>query len=214
MNDCLLIRNKWFNVCVWFFFFLSNDVSTFQKINIVKINEWMSKIQEKKIDDWLSWSIWKNIKIVYWLTDWLETKKSIIDSFRRHENVLCKFFIQFTKIRSVISWFFQKIWVERQMNNIHRFQKKNFFINANSRSFSLIHDAHNENEMHSSFSKKKFQTNSFLLTRVFLRMIRRFSFDLRIFTNDSTIFFNYSRIFTNIFDDFILFIRVFRRATH
>ena len=35
----------------------------------------------------------------------------------------------------------------------HRSQRKNFFINADSRSFSLIHDAHSESEMHSSFAK-------------------------------------------------------------
>ena len=62
-------------------------------------------------------------------------------------------------------------------------------IFANSRSFSLIHDAHSENEMQSSFSKRKFQIDDFLLTRAFLRMIREFSFDSRISTNDLTIFF-------------------------
>ena len=98
-------------------------------------------------------------------------------------------------------------------------------IFANSRSFSLIHDAHSESEMQSSFSKKEFQTDDFLLTRVFLRVIRRFSFEhSRISTNDEnivstrsfyeqlTIFFNYSRILTSIFDDFIFLTRVFRRA--
>ena len=148
----------------------------------------------KKIDYWLDVENSKK-KIDYWLNvDWFRrTKKSIIDSFRRHENALCKFFIQFTKIRFVTSWFFQKTWIERQMNNIHRFQRKNFFINANSRSFSLIHDAHNENEMHSSFSKKEFQTGDFFLTRVSLRMMKtlflfvfstsnwRFSLIIRVF---------------------------------
>ena len=138
-------------MCVWFLFFsLSNDVSTFMKMNIVKIIWWMN------------WLIRKSMKVVYWLNvDWFRrTKKSIIDlyrklekenrqlivvvtdslidwfskqkkliidSFRWFENVLCKFFIQFTKIRFVISWLFQKIWIERQVNSIHRFQKKKLF---------------------------------------------------------------------------------------
>ena len=55
-----------------------------------------------------------------------KTKKSTIESFRRHENALCKFFIQFTKIRFVISWSSQRIWIENQMKYIHRFQRENF----------------------------------------------------------------------------------------
>ena len=101
-------------------------------------------------------------------------------------------------------------WFSKQKNQLL------IVIFANSRSFSLIHDAHSESEMQSSSSKKKFQTDDFLLTRVSLRVIRRFSFEhSRIFTSDEnivstrflyeqlTIFFNYSRISTNIFDDFI-----------
>ena len=138
------------------------------------------KLEQENRHDWLiDWlDEQKNRQLIDWLTR--RTKKSTIDSFRRHENVLCKFFIQLTKVRSVTSWFFQRIWIERQMNNIHRSQRENFFINANSRSFSLIHDAHSESEMQSSFSKRKFQIDDFLLTRVFLRMIRRFSLITRV----------------------------------
>ena len=61
-------------------------------------------------------------------------------------------------------------------------------ILADSRSFSLTHDAHSESEMQSSSSKRKFQTGDFLLTRVFLRVIRRFFFEhSRIFTSDENI---------------------------
>ena len=110
-------------------------------------------------------------------------------------------------------------------------------IFANSRSFSLTHDAHSENEIQSSFSKKEFHIlaiffwfayfykwfDDFLLICVFLQMIWRFSFKhSRISTNDEdivstrffyeqlTIFF-YLAYFYEI-DDFILFIRVSRRA--
>ena len=102
-------------------------------------------------------------------------------------------FIQLTKIRFVTSWFSQRIWVERQVNIIHRFQKKNFFINANSRSFSLIHDTSSESEMQSSSSKREFEStiffwlayfyewfDDFLLTCVFLQMIWRFSLTTRV----------------------------------
>ena len=141
---------------------------------------------------------------VGWLA--FRTRKSTIESFRRHEGVLCKFFIQFTEIRSVTPWFFQRTWVERQMNNIHRFQKENFFINADSRSFSLTHDAHSENEMQSSFSKRELQTGDFLLTRVSLRVMKilfllafptsnwRFSLIIRVSLRAYlAILFNYSR---------------------
>ena len=63
--------------------------------------------------------------------------------------------------------------------------------------------------------QKKDLIGGFLLIRVFLRMIRRFSFEhSRIFTSDEsivstrffyeqlTIFFNYSRISTSISGDF------------
>ena len=169
----------WNCYCVWFlFFFLTNDVSTFQKNKYCKnrlMNELIDSKNQKNCLLIQYRLISTNKKIDYWLNvDWFfKTKKFAIESFRWFENVLCKFFIQFTKIRFVISWFFQKIWIENQMNNIYRFQKK----------ISHVDD--------------------FLLIRVFLRMIRRFFFDLRIFTNDLTIFFNHSRIFTNIFNDFI-----------
>ena len=38
------------------------------------------------------------------------------------------FVASFTKIRFVTSWSFQKIWVERQMKYIHRFQRENFTL--------------------------------------------------------------------------------------
>ena len=93
------------NCCKWlFFFFLSNDVSTFQKNNYCKnhfdVNE-------------------------------------LIDSKKQKNRLLIK---------------------------CRKFEEKNrqlIVIFANSRSFSLIYDAHNENEMQSLFSKKKFQIDDF-----------------------------------------------------
>ena len=120
---------------------------------------------------------------------------------------------------------FRKLTMRQiKMKFNYRFQKRNFFINANSRSFSLIYDAHNENKMQLSFSKRKFQIDDFLLIRVFLRMIRRFFFEhSRIFTNDEnfvlirflyeqlTIFFWFAYFYEHIWR-FYLIIRVFRRA--
>ena len=113
----------------------------FKKMIIVEIIlMWMSKLTRawKSSIDWMS-------------TDLDEQKNRLLIRFVKIRSVA-----SFTKIRSVTSWFSQRIWIERQMKYIHRFQRKNFFINANSRSFSLIHDAHNESKMQSSFSKKKF----------------------------------------------------------
>ena len=59
---------------------------------------------------------------------------------------------------SLIHDHFRKLTIRQmKIKCNHRFQKENFFINVNSRSFSLIHDAHNESEMHSSFAKIKFR---------------------------------------------------------
>ena len=102
------------------------------------------------------------------------------------------------------------------------------FIFANSRIFSLIHDAHNENKMQSLFSKKKFQIDDFfwfayfnewfddfllnirvflrtiefcLIVRVFIRTIDDF-FNSRIFTSNWRFCFVYSRISTsNLFQN-------------
>ena len=107
-------------------------------------------------------------------------------------------------------------------------------IFANSRSFSLIHDASSESKMQSSFSKKKFSFRWFedALCKFFIQFTKiRFvvswffskKFSFRWFENALCKFFNQ---FTKIrfvvswflskkishFDDFILFIRVFRRA--
>ena len=96
---------------------------------------------------------------IAWLT--FRTRRSTIESFRRHEDALCKFFIQFTKIRFVTSWSSQRTWVERQTKYIHRLQRENFFILADSRSFSLTHDAHSGSEIHSSSAKTELRRLSF-----------------------------------------------------
>ena len=101
----------------------------------------------------------------------------LIDS-KKHENRLlteCRlistnkkidYWLSFSQIHDYFRWFTMRIM---KMKCNHRFQRKNFFIFANSRSFSLIHVVDN-----------------FLLIRVFLRIIRRFSFEhSRISTNNS-----------------------------
>ena len=130
----------------------------FKKMIVVKIIlMWMNKLIRKHKNRLLTEYrlISTNKKVDYWLN---------IDWFRRTR-------------KSTIDCYFRKLTIRQmKMKCNHRFQRKNFFINANSRSFSLIHDAHNENEIQSSFSKKKFRIDDFLLTRVFLRVIWRFFF--------------------------------------
>ena len=90
--------------CEWLLFlFLSSGVSTLKKMNIVEIIWWMG------------WLTRKSMKIVYWLlfsqihvlTDF-QNKKIAIESFRWPEDALCKFFIQFTEVRSVAPWSLSK----------------------------------------------------------------------------------------------------------
>ena len=151
--------------------------------------------------DWLTDS--RNKEVDYWF---------VVEVFIFHHDELTDF--QNKKINDWLSLslthdHFRKLTMRQmKMKFNHRFQRKDFFINANSRSFSLTH-----------------VVDDFLLIRVFLRMIRRFFFEhSRIFTSDEdfvsirffyeqlAIFFNYSRISTSIFGDFILLTRVFRRA--
>ena len=151
-------------MCVIFIFFLSSDVSTFKKINIVKI---IRCRRTKKIDYWLDVeSSNKKIDTIDWLTD---SKNKKIDNwlidkvFILHHDELTDF--QNKKINdwlslSLIHDHFRKFTMRQvKMKFNHRFQRENFFINADSRSFSLIH-----------------VVDDFFLTRVFLRMIRRFFF--------------------------------------
>ena len=165
LNVDLFVKNKWFDECVWFLFFsLSSDVSTLQKNdyckNHSKINELTDSRTKRSFIDWLTDS--KNKKIGYWLTDWFE---------KQEDRLLIA-----VVTNSLIDW------LSKQKN------QQLTVIFANSRSFSLTHDAHNESEMQSSFSKKEFQIGDFLLICVFLQMIWRFSFKhSRIFTNDEDI---------------------------
>ena len=103
---------------------------------------------------------------------------------------------------SLIHDHFRKLTMRQmKMKFNYRFQRENFFINANSRSFSLIH-----------------VVDDFLLIRVSLRMIRRFSFEhSRIFTSDKnfvyirflyeqlTIFFNFAYFYERLTILFFLF---------
>ena len=75
-------------------------------------------------------------------------------SFRWHENVLCKFFIQFTKIRFVVSWFFSRKFSFRWFENV----------------LCKFHSIH-ENVMFRDFFLKEFFDDFILLIRVFRRAI-------------------------------------------
>ena len=190
-------------MCNFYFSFQQSDVSTLkQRDDYCKdhLTSWLTRERHENrlLIDWLTRRKSENrlltVVVANSLIDWLSKQKNqLIDCHSRRLTIR-----------------------QMKIKCNHRFQKKNFFINANSRSFSLIHDAHSENEMHSSSSKKKLQIDDFLLTRVFLRMIRRFSFEhsrtstsdedivsTRFFYEQLTIFFNYSRISTSIFGDFI-----------
>ena len=51
------------------------------------------------------------------------------DSFQENFRFVKILFVaSFTEIRSVTSWLFQRIWIERQVKYIHRFQRKNFIL--------------------------------------------------------------------------------------
>ena len=203
MSDCLLIW--WFDVNVWLlFFFLSSDVSTLQKNEYCRdhlMNELIGSKENMKIVYWLdveNWSRRTRKSTIDCrcskLTDWLVFRTKKINfwlSFRRHEDALCKFFIQFTKIRFVTPWFSQRTWIESQMKYIHRFQRKNF-------------------------THWRFSFDSRISTSDLRFSDRRFFFDSRIFTSDLkfsdrrfslitrvslraylAILFNYSRISTS-----------------
>ena len=141
----------------------------------------------------MNWLIRKKMKIVYWLNvdwfrrtkrsiiDWMSKirkKKSTIDSFRWFENALCKFFIQFTKIRLVTSWLFRKTWIENQVKYIHRFQRKNFTFwrfSFDSRIFT------SDSTIFFWFAYFYKWSDDFLLICVFLQMIWRFFLTIRVF---------------------------------
>ena len=74
-------------------------------------------------------SIQLTVVVANSLIDWLSKQEDLqLSRFVKIRSV-----VSLTKIRSVVSWFFRKIWVERQMKYIHRFQRRDLFIFANSR---------------------------------------------------------------------------------
>ena len=194
----------WDNWCNFFFFFLSSDVSTLQKDVYCKnlLTNWLTRKSTKivywlsvenwrnEIDNWFvdrifishhDWLIdFRNKKIDRWVVSWrfvllFHSRRFVLwlrDFLKEFElNVKWNTFIVFkektsslTQIHDHFRWFTIR---QIKMKCNHRFQRKNFFIHADSRSFSLTH-----------------VVDDFFLTRVFLRVI----------------------------DDFVLLIRVFRRA--
>ena len=104
----------------------------------------------------------------------------------------------------------------------HRSQRKNFFINADSRSFSLIHDAHSESEMHSSSAKTELRrfvkirfVVSLMKTSCFMILLERtfvsWRFFLLLHSRRRHASWSLSKR-TSHFDDFILNTRVLLRA--
>ena len=151
----LFVRDKWFDVCVWFlFFFLSSDVSTLKKMSIVEIIrcrraerrstiEMCRRLEQEDRHNWLV----DRVFILHHdeLTDFQNKKINDWLSLSLTHDHSRRLTMRQVKVR---------------FN--HRSQRKNFFINADSRSFSLIHDAHSESEMHSSSAKAELHTLTIL----------------------------------------------------
>ena len=120
----------WNLMCVWFLsFFLTSDVSTLKKMNIVKIIWWVNWLTREQKDRLLTRCRRfekENRQLTVVVTN------SLTNWFSKQENLQLSRFVKicfvasFTKIRSVTSWFFQRIWIERQVKYIHRLQRKNF----------------------------------------------------------------------------------------
>ena len=174
-----------------------------------KIDYWLDvEDSKKKIDNWLNVDWFRRTKRstvdcrCSRLTDWsiFKTKRSTIDC--RFVDLKMLYVNSSFNSRRFVLWF-RDFFKEFELN-----VKWTAFIALKEKIYSLtqIHDHSRWFTMRIVKVKciHRFQKENFIRWR--------FSFDLRISTNDSTIFFNYSRISTSIFDDFILFIRVSRRA--
>ena len=191
----------WNCYCVWLlFFFLTNDVSTFQKDDYCKNQSMNELIDSEKHENRLLIECRKFekknrqlIRMSFKQTDWLidfEQKNLQLSRFVDLKMFYVNF-IQFTKIRFVISWFFQKTWIENQMKYIYRFQKKKFThwrFSFDSRIFT--------NDL--KFSNRRFSFDSRIFTNDLKFSNRRFFLIIRVFLRTYlTILFNYSRISTS-----------------
>ena len=144
-------------------------------------HDWLTDFQNKKID------YWRIDRVLISYHDWL----TVI------QNKKINYWLSFSQTHDHSRWLTMR---QVKVRYIHRSQRRNLFINADSRSFSLTHDTSSESEMQSSLSKKKlsFREDSFCsvasLTKI--RSVVSWSISKR----------------TSHFDDFILLTRVFRRA--
>ena len=93
MLICLLEINDLMCVCDFYLSLYQTMSQRFKKMSIVKIIWWMNWLTRKKA--WRSFIDCHFRKLTCWLT--FRTRRSIIESFRWHEDALCKFFIQLTK---------------------------------------------------------------------------------------------------------------------
>ena len=128
----------------------------FTKTNWFK-NAWKSSI------DWMSidFDEQKNRLLIVVVTN------SLIDWFSKQKNQFLIVVFANSRSFSLIHDYFRKFHDHSRWFTIIFANFTIIFVDSRlilqiSRSFSLIHDAHNENEMQSSFSKKKFQIDDFI----------------------------------------------------
>ena len=157
----LFVRDKWFDVCVWLLFLsLSSDVSTLKKASIVEIIRCRRTERRSTIEMCRRFE-----EEDRQLTSWLirRTRRSTIDLLIEFSLLITMSWLIFRTRRSTIDCHYR--WLTMRQVKVrfnHRFQRENFFINADLRSFSLIHDAHSESEMHSSSAKAELHTLTIL----------------------------------------------------
>ena len=159
-------------MCVWLLSLsLSSDVSTFQEDDYCR--DQFDVEDRKKIDYCLVDRVlilhhdclidFQNKKINYWLN--VEDSRKKIDYWRidrvltSHHNWLTdiqnrkiNYWLSFSQTHDHSRWLTMR---QVKVRYIHRSQREDFFILADSRSFSLTHDAHSKSEVHSSPPKKE-----------------------------------------------------------
>ena len=96
--------------------------------------DWNVEDSREKID------YWRIDRVLIFHHDWLTDI----------QNRKINYWLSFSQTHDHSRWLTMR---QVKVKYIHRPQRRNFFILADSRSFSLTHDAHNENEVHSSSAK-------------------------------------------------------------
>ena len=120
-----------------------------------QLTVWLTRRRRSTID----WNVEDSREeIDYWRIDRVLTLHH--DWLTDIQNRKINYWLSFSQTHDHSRWFTMRQVKERY---IHRLQRKNFSINADSRSFSLTHDTSSESEMQSSLSKKRlsFRKDSF-----------------------------------------------------